>query len=52
MRYEAPHSFAKQSALSDVVLYLSRMSWIEMASYIIVMSIFAYIVKKRLEKKV
>jgi len=51
MGYEAVHTSSKYGFVSDVLWHLSQMSWIEIAFYIIVVSIFAYLVKKKLQKK-
>ena len=50
MGYEGPHTASKQSAISNVFWYLSQMSWIEVAFYLIIVSVIAYFVKKKLEK--
>ena len=48
---EPVHTSSKYSFVSDVLWYLSQMSWIEISLYVIAVNIFAYIVKKKLEKK-
>lgn len=51
MGYDAAHAFSKQGAVSDVLLFLSQMSWIEVVFYIMTVSVFAYLLKIKLEKK-
>jgi len=51
MGYEAVHTSSKYSFVSDVLWYLSQMSWIEISFYVIAVNIFAYLVKKKLGKK-
>lgn len=51
MGYEAAHVLSKQSAVSDVVLFLSQMSRVEAVFYIMTVSILAYLLKIRMEKK-